>query len=202
MKTNNVLIVVAIIAVTFAVVNLIIQYEDITELTGFSTSTKGGTANVTIIAQASVTFATASVEWGIGAVNDGDTSSLLDTSNNSVADGNWTAVSQALVLRNDGNSNVSVTLTSSTASAFIGGSTVSPTYKLMVSTTTGNVSCDSEHNKMTAYTVVTGSAQDACTNLSYYNDHDNIDIDVQLRIPADAAPGVKGAVVTAIATVL
>jgi len=193
-----ILLVVAIVSFIFSLVSLIIHYNEFFEFTGFATDT--GIANVTIIARASISFPTESVSWGSGAVDSGKISALLDTYTGNVTDGNWTAVSQALVLQNDGNSNVSVTLTSSkTASQFIGGSTITPSFKLMVSDNETN-SCGPSFNEMSSYTIMLGSAQDACLNLSSYNIFDTIKIDVQLRVPSDASPGIKGAVITAIAT--
>ncbi|MCK4553043.1 hypothetical protein KAT80_02475 [Candidatus Pacearchaeota archaeon] len=196
MKAVNLLMIVAIIAMTLAVVNLIVHFEDIKSLTGFATDT--GTANLTIISQASVSFITNNINWGTGVVSEAYAVALIN-SENTVTNGNWTQVNQALVLQNDGNSNVSVTLNTSEAASFIGGT--GSTYELKVSDNETN-SCDTEHNKMTAYTNTTAAQQDACTNLSYYDALDTIKINVQLRIPEDATPGAKGAVITATATPL
>ena len=198
MKINNILMIVAIVAVTFALVNLIIHYDDAVEFTGFATGQDTGTANVTILSQASVEFITNTIDWGLGSVNEIPTSALLVT-NGTVDGGNWSAVSQALVLQNDGNTNISVTLTSTLATTFLGGTAVTPLFQLKVSDNETD-SCDSAHNEMTDFTEVNGTAQNACLNLSYYNTFDTIKIDVQLRVPSDASPGIKGAVITAIAT--
>jgi hypothetical protein len=193
MKTNNILLVVAVIAVTMALFNLIIQFDNLREFTGFATDT--GTANLTIVSQASIEFTTNIINWGSGAVDEAPTYATIN-SEGTVTDGNWTTVSQGLTLQNDGNSNVSVTLTTVTAANFIGGT--SPTYKLKVSNNQSN-SCGS--NSMSSYTETTGSAQNACLNFGCDDDHDAIDIDVQLTIPEDAV-GEKGAVITATATPL
>ena len=198
MKINNVLMIVAIVAVTFALVNLIIHYDDAVEFTGFATGQDTGTANVTILSQASVEFITNTIDWGLGSVNEIPTSALLVT-NGTVDGGNWSAVSQALVLQNDGNTNISVTLTSTLATTFLGGTAVTPLFQLKVSDNETD-SCDSAHNEMTDFTEVNGTAQNACLNLSYYNDLDTIKIDVLLRIPEDATPELKSATITAIAT--
>jgi len=198
MKINNILMIVAIVAVTFALVNLIIHYDDAVEFTGFATGQDTGTANVTILSQASVEFITNTIDWGLGSVNEIPTSALLVT-NGTVDGGNWSAVSQALVLQNDGNTNISVTLTSTLATTFLGGTAVTPLFQLKVSDNETD-SCDSAHNEMTDFTEVNGTAQNACLNLSSYNIFDTIKIDVQLRVPSDASPGIKGAVITAIAT--
>lgn len=198
MKTINLLMIVAVVAVTIAAVNLIIQFDEIKEMTGFATDT--GFANLTITPMASVSFTTSTINWGVGAVDEAPTSALLDTTNNSVVDGNWTAVSQSLVLRNDGNVNVSLSLqTSNNADGFIGGT--NPTYKLNV-TETETGSCSGTNNVLSSMTDANASAQLACSNFSYYDDKDTFDIDVQLRIPEDATPGAKGTIITATATYL
>ena len=203
MKSINILMVVAIIVVTFALVNLIIQFDDVIELTGFATGTDTGTANVTIMSQASVQFTANTIDWGTGRVNATETSALLVT-NGTVKEGNWTEVSQGLLLQNDGNTNVSVTLTSTVANDFIGGLAATNSYQLLVSDTGAGEanSCDSEHLIMNTFTEVDGAEQSACTNFSYYDAQDLIEIDVLLRIPEDATPGLKSATITASATPL
>jgi len=82
---------------------------------------------------------------------------------------------------------------------FLGELAVTPLFQLKVSDNETD-SCDSAHNEMTDFTEVNGTAQNACLNLSYYNDLDTIKIDVLLRIPEDATPELKSATITAIAT--
>ena len=203
MKSINVFMVVAVIFVLFAVVNLIIHFDDVIKLTGFSTGSDTGTANVTIMSQASIQFTANTIDWGIGRVNETETSALLVT-NGTVKEGNWTEVSTGLLLQNDGNTNVSITLTSTVADSFIGGDAGTNLYQLLVSDTGAGEanSCDTAHLIMDTFTEVDGTAQSACTNFSYYDAQDLIEIDVLLRIPEDAAPGLKSATLTATATPL
>ena len=196
MKTINVLMIIAVIAVVVAFANLIFQFGDFRELTGYATgnATDTGTANLTIASQASLEFITNVINWGSGAVDEAPTSATID-SEGTVTDGNWTAVSQGLTLRNDGNTNVTVYLTSSLASAFIGGT--GPTYKLKV---TNNESNSCVANNMSSYTSTTGGQVLACSNFGFIDAADAIDVDVQLVIPEDAVPGAKSAVITATGT--
>jgi len=201
MKTVSVLLVVAVIAVGFAAVNLIIHFDEVMELTGFATYT--GTANVTIMAQASITFTGDTIDWGTGRVNETETSALLVT-NGTIQEGNWTAVSTGLLLQNNGNSNVTLTLTSTVVDTFIGGASATNSYQLLVSDTGAGEanSCDSDHLILNTFTEVNGSAQSACLNFSYYDAQDVLEVDVLLRIPEDAPPGAKSATITATATPL
>jgi hypothetical protein len=192
MKPLNILMIIAIIAVAFAFANLLFHIDDLKKLTGFATDT--GTANLTIVSQASLQFITNEINWGSGAVDEVPTSATID-SEGTVTNGNWTAVSQGLTLQNDGNTNVTVYLTTVTAATFIGGT--GPTYKLKV---TDNETNSCIINNMSSYTSTTGGSQAACMNFGYADTADQIDIDVELVIPEDALPGAKGALITATGT--
>ncbi len=189
-KSSNVLLIIAILAVLLSFVNLIIVLTNVENFfTGYATAT--GTANLTILSQASLTFTVTSIDWGSGAVNESETFAYLDSEGNTV-NGNWTAVSQGLVLRNDGNSNISLSLTASNdADGFIGGT--SPSYKIKLSDSEAG-SCTV--NQLSSYTEVTGAAQSACGNFSYEGS-DEVRIDVNITVPKDAEPGAKGSVITA-----
>jgi len=199
-ENNNLLMIVAIVAIVVAVVNLgitINKVGDIMAITGFATDT--GTANLTIESAASVSFVTSVINWGSGQVDEASTSATIDSEGTMTNGLNWTTVSQGLTLQNDGNCNVTFTLTTSNvASAFIGGSAVTPTYKIKVTTNETNA-CGGT-NSLSSYTEATGAAQPACNNTGYSNTADAVDIDVQLVIPEDALPGAKSSVITATAS--
>ena len=201
-KNNSLLTIIAIIAVGLALTNLgitINKVGDIREITGFATA--GGTANLSIITLASVSFNVSNIDWGAGSVDEGPSFATMD-SEGAVIDGNWTAVSQGLMLRNDGNCNVTFTLTgSNVAASFIGGT--SPAYDIKL-TDNETGACASGLNSLTSYTNVTGpgSPQTACTNMSFEDSRDALDIDVNITIPEDALSGAKGSVLTATANCL
>jgi len=198
-KQNNFLLIIAILAITIAVVNFGVTFYKIgglSELTGHATDT--GTANLTIVSQASLQFVTNNINWESGAVDEAPTSATID-SEGTVDDGNWTIVNQGLTLQNDGNTNISLQLTTSNvAAAFIGGSEVTPSYMLKVD---NNETDSCIVNNMSSYTEATGVPQAACDNFGYVNTADAVDINVQLVIPEDALPGAKGSVITATGTV-
>lgn len=198
-ENNNLLVIVAIVAVCVALINLSITVNkigDVKEFTGYATDT--ATANVTIITAASVLFTTTIIDWGAGRVNETPTFAFMDSEGN-VEDGNWTPVFQGLTLQNDGNCNVTLNLTTSNdADGFIGGSASTNSYRLKLSDNESG-SCPTDDNSLTTYTEATGATQDACGNFSYASGSNVIDIDVNISIPEDATSGAKGDVITATA---
>ncbi len=195
---DRVLFGISLAVIFVAMVNLGIsfyEFDGFQKLTGFATDT--GTANLSIVSQAVITFTTGTINWGTGRVNESAGSAYLDSEGN-VVNGNWTQVSQGLTLRNDGNCNVQLNLTSSnTAATFIGGTT--PNYRLKV---TVNESSSCTTGLASAYATATGASQAGCNNFTYYDTQDLLDIDVNLTIPQDALPGAKGSTITATATVI
>ena len=199
-KNNSLLTIIAIIAVGLALTNLgitINKVGDIREITGFATA--GGTANLSIITLASVSFNVSNIDWGSGSVDETPPFATMD-SEGAVIDGNWTAVSQGLMLRNDGNCNVTFTFqTSNVASAFIGGT--SPAYQIKITANETNT-CASGWSYTSSYTEANASTQPACGNMSFEDSRDALDIDVNITIPEDALSGAKGSVITATANCL
>lgn len=192
MNENNLLMIVAIVAVGVALINLgitINKIGDIKELTGYATGV--GEANVTIISAASVSFITSSVDWAYGLVNEVPVFAYMDTEGH-VVDGNWTNVTQGLTLQNDGNCNVTFNISTDTAATFIGGT--GPWYQIKLSDNETD-SCGG-FNSLSAYTNTTGSAQQACANLSYDTGRNTMDIDINITIPEDAVAEAKGTLLT------
>lgn len=196
---NQLLAIVSIIVIFLALVNLGItfyKFGGIKELTGYATD--AGTANLTIMSQATVNFTTEIINWGSGAVNEGASNATL-VSNGTVTLGNWTVVSQGLTIQNDGNANVKLNLTTSNNAAnFIGGG--GPLYRLNVSNNESNNSCAS--GLAPSWYDADTTSQSGCLNFTYYDARDALDIDVLIRVPQDATPGAKGSVITATATTI
>jgi hypothetical protein len=166
---------------------------DIREFTGYASDT--GEANVTVESSASVQFFTSTINWGSGSVDEAASFSYMDTEGNE-ADGNFTAVSQGLTLQNDGNCNVTFTLTSSNiASQFIGGT--SPVYNIKLSDNESDSCCGA--NSISTYTNATSAAQQACDNFSYSGSNNTVDVDINISIPEDATSGAHGSIITATA---
>ena len=198
MKSTDLLMVIAIVAVAFASVNLIItidKIKDFKALTGFAIDT--GTANLTISGLAQINFTTDVISWGTGSVPTGKISCELDTENNENCT-DFTAVNGGLILENIGNVNVTLNLSSDkNAASFIGGSDATPMFQWKV-TNNETGSCLPDTN-ITSYTDVTVATQLACENFGYLLAADALEIDLRVVIPSDAA-GTKGSIITATAT--
>src|SRR3989339_318374 len=110
----------------------------------------------------------------------------------------WNNVTDALILENIGNVNVSINLSSDKAAAtFIGGT--SPTFEWKVSSNETNACKDGTN--ITAYTTVTTAEQLACTNFGWADTTDKLEIDIAVGIGSGAA-GEKTATITAEATAI
>jgi hypothetical protein len=200
-KSGEVLFIIAIIVIIICLINCSItfyRFLGIEKLTGKASD--AGTANLSIQSQASITFVVDSINWGSGAVDQGAGHATIDSEGN-ITDGNWTPVSQGLVIRNDGNQNILLNISSSnTASAFIGGyADGGPVYELKVTDNESN-SCIS--GLADTYADAIGSNQPGCGNFSCDEDNDTLRIDVKLEIPQDAFPGAKGSVITAVGIIV
>lgn len=200
-RAENILFGISIVVIFLALFNVgltIYKVGGFDKLTGYATDT--GTANLSIVSQATINFTTENINWGVGAVNESLGLATIDSEGN-ITNGNWTAVYQGLTLINNGNCNVQLNFTTSNvASTFIGGSSNGgPTYKLKI---TDNETGSCSSGLASTYTEATGASQPGCNNFTYYDTNDTVDVDVQIQIPQDALPGAKGSVITATATVL
>lgn len=204
MKSIDLLMIIAIIAVVFAAVNLVIiinKIGGIETLTGFAIDT--GTANLSITGVAQVNFTTYVINWGSGYVNASELSCELNTNGiNNCTD--FTTVSTGLILENIGNVNVTLNLSSDkNAASFIGGSDVTPIYEWNVSNNEAGSCVNGTgfvKTEITTYTTVTTTPQLACEQFGY-DTLDTLEIDLKVVIPSDAA-GTKGSVITATATAI
>ena len=196
MQRDNILLIVAVVAVGISLFNLVVT---VSEFTGFATQV--GSANLTIEQETSINFTTTMINWSSGKIDDGKTIAYLDSEGN-VINGNWTAVSSGLVLENNGNINVTLTLqTGKTAATFIGGTTPSAPYYMWKVTNNETGSCNGGGEALnTSYFDVnqSGAAQ-FCKNFSYFNASNAIEIDINISIPEDSSKGTLGDTITAVA---
>lgn len=199
-NSTNLLMLIAVVAVCFATVNLIITIDkigDIQTLTGYVTDT--GWTNLTIASNVIVNFTTESIDWGSGYVNATFTNCELTTQNvNNCTD--FTSVSTGLILVNIGNEDVSLNLSSSkAAAAFIGGD--SPVFQWNVSESEVGA-CGAGALNISAWTDITTTHQIACENFTFLDASDVFEIDLRIVIPNNAETEAKGATIIATATAL
>ena len=165
-------------------------------LTGRVTDT--GQLNVTIENYANINFTTDFIDFGGGSVNAGQSYSELYT-NGTIVNGNWTSPNTRFVIENIGNVNVTLRLaTGKNADSYIGGT--SPLYRYNI-TNISAAACPGGVAQGTWQDVnTTGQGTLICNPLQYYNDKDDIEIHIWLRVPSDAAGGTKTDTLTATAT--
>ncbi len=207
MKTDNALLIVAVIAVIVSIVGAGITYNYLTsmrnKLTGFVT--EGGWINLTVEENVAVNFTYEMINWSSGRVDGGQSNAELDTSNQTDANitrGNWTGNHVGLVIENIGNANVTLKLkTSNDNGSFIGGTAGGgPLYRWKVSNNE-SMSCkwnDTAANNDTWADVNTsGDGTLFCDYFDYLDGKDEVRIDFFVRIPSDSITGDRGSTVTA-----
>lgn len=210
MSENNVVIVVAVLAVIASLAAAGLSYY--TALTGqnlisgLATSTSTGTANLTIESAIQINFSINSINWGSGRVNAGKDYAVLD-SDGTVFQGNWTTVSQGLVLDNLGNVNVTLNLeTGKNAAQFIGGGAGAipdPVYqwKITENLTDSCINATGPAYGYNAYATVNSTAGGTlfCNPFQFGTNKNKLNIDINITVPVDAAPGLHGDIITATA---
>jgi len=203
-KTDNLLLVVAVIAVVISIVSAGITYNYLSsfrnKLTGFAT--ESGWVNLTIEQNVAINFTTEMVNWSNGTVDTGPTFALLDTSNQTAAnvtDGSWMGNNRGLILENIGNKNVSIEIKSSSdANALIGGS--SPIFRWKVSGNDTSKVCNFSSGGILNNTWLnvntTGNGEKFCDQFFFEDTRDQLKIDFYAKIPTDSLTGDRGTTIT------
>ena len=199
---NLVILLVGIIVVSLAgTILTVMRYSDFNSniLTGHASSS--GTTNLTITTTTSITFANASLDLGTGAVSAGYLNCSIQVLNNitkgtgcSSGFGSSTTAGP-LVIENNGNINLNVTLQSNaSASTMIGGTTPILKWRIDENETS---SC---RNLTVIYSTfwpnqtwvdVAANTSVICANLSYVDADDSLKLSFNLTIPYDATIGSK-----------
>lgn len=216
MKTENVLLFLAAIAVVVSVIGASVTYSSQLNnkeswITGFVTDV--ATVNLSVITSADINFTIDSINFSSGRVFSGASSATLITSNPALnnTNGTWRNVTQGWVLQNIGNVNVTLYLMSGkTAATFLGGS--GPSYQYNVSPinvsggvvpgnwTCTNVSSNQFYTWINVNNTLAGTSGNYhCSNFSYVDGNDTLRIDLRLVIPSDSLTGNLGDIFTATA---
>jgi hypothetical protein len=205
METDNVLLVVAVIAVIVSLVGAGLTYSYInafkSKMTGFATT--AGWINLTVEESASVNFTYYNVNWGSGRVASGKENATMDTSNQSaenVTNGNFTGNTNGLVIENIGNKNVTLNLTvTSDAVTMIGGSASGgPVLKWRLSDNeTGSCSFNDTTFYKDLWRDVNTTTQLICDKLNADNNKDTLKINLYAVVPSDSFTGARGNTITA-----
>ena len=172
-----------------------------TELTGYAFANDTGVVNVTISDSAEISFTTAFLNFGSGAVTPGTVASV-DSEGGGNGNGDWSAVNGELVLENIGNVNVTLELQADkTPAQFIEGS-ADQAFEVKVVNYDGNGgnigACTG--NSLTSYTSLSTSLITACaTSFGFANETDEIKLEFNMTIPDDAT-GTKTIEIKAVGT--
>jgi len=190
----------AYIAIAVIVVSLLVIGM---RLTGHVVESSG-IVNVSVDPTAAINFTTDFINFGNGSVNAGSASAILQSNDTAAVNGGWNwNVPQNFTLENIGNVNVVLDLkTNKDAAAFIGGT--NPEYQYGVNVNESEAtSCNTTIIFNQWYTVNNVSSGDTiCSNFSFVDAHDQLEISVRLVIPSDSLTGNFTDTFTATATAI
>jgi hypothetical protein len=211
------LMIVAVIAVALSIVGLFTTLNKIGEIrqTGYAPQTQGN-ATLEVVGVASINFTNFLINWTTGSVNNTGACqpfsyTILNTSGGLFCSSTpgWIAVNNGLVLENDGSVNINLTLSSDkNAAQFIGGdSPVTPQYQWWLNTVPADGdgetgSCVAGFLDSSGWVDVSTTSRNVCQNFTHPTANDEIEIDLQIRIPQNAPVGVKISTITATATAI
>jgi len=165
--------------------------SDFFKFTGMAT----GTVNLTVQTSTNYNLTVDTINWSSGKVDEGEDFAILSTTNGTVENGNWTAVTEGFVIRNNGNVDLVVDISfGKVAASFIGGT--SPEYAYNI-TNNESGSCTAAGGfTLGSWNEVTSGTINVCSNLSFDNEIDEIRIDFLLKIPSDSYIDTRGDILT------
>ena len=200
--TNRALVVLLVLALLSIITSMILILERLGApgfLSGLATFDTG-VVNVTISATTDINLIEpANVDFGTGTLVSGGGNTSLNTSDAAWGGGNNPTTFDdpgPFTVRNDGNTEVNISINSSnTAATFIGGT--NPGYYFVPSPTgTGRDGCGGDDsNNITAYnstlTAFSTTSVQVCDNLTFADTGDEMNISIFIDIPNDASTGLK-----------
>ncbi|RMG77380.1 MAG: hypothetical protein D6707_11155 [Bacteroidetes bacterium] len=200
---DRTLMVIAVIAVIVSVVGLGVSLSK-ANVTGRVTDT--GTANFTVEEKVAINFTTDIIDWGNGSVTEGKSAAYLDTQTGTVTNGNWTAVSNGLVLENIGNKNVTLDMkVGQTAAQFIGGTSPSYQWSFNDNINGENGGCTFNTTNVPSEDTMQATSTSnirVCNVFQYADANDVLEINFNLTVPSDSITGARGDIITATATAI
>ena len=185
-------------------------------ITGFATI-PNGTATLTISLVSSIQFSQPTVAFGTGSINTtlGNCTLSTTNANNGAGCVDFSEVGNGFTIENDGNTNLSITLSASAnAATFIGdgaslflwnvtvnesGSCVNATGdRKAVEPNTTNLRCGGETDGACGgiFEAVSTTTKNICPSLLFDDANDALNIDINVSIPVTAPAGAKSATLT------
>jgi len=195
MEQDNLLLVVAVVAVAVTIIGFGITYNSISAFNNFLTGfalTENGTVVLTIDTRAEINITSAngtagkSLNWGSGTFEAGAPYALL-VSNGSVVGGDWPNITSGFIIENVGNLNVTLNISSlDDASTFLGGT--EPLFQYNI-TNSKDSSCVFESGVDGEWKNFTTTSTAVCSNFKFVDTSDEINLDILVKIPNDGKTG-------------
>lgn len=189
MKTNsrdNFFVAISAVIVIISIIGAINVYSKIKpsnfEITG--NAVDSASVNVTVGEVIVINFTSNNVNWGSGAVTEGKSSAKINTWGE-VVNGSWDIVNTGLIIKNEGNVNVSLNIsTGKNAESFIGGT--NPVYSFKVSNVEEDA-CTPPAEFIMDETYDAGTDTKVCDLFAV---NSSIRVDIELIIPSDSDLGI------------
>ncbi len=194
MNQDNLLLIVAVVAVAITIIGLGVTYNSLSVFNNFLTgfATENGTVSVNIQTIASINITSANnapgktLNWGSGTFNAGASHALL-VSNGTVVNGTWTSIAKGFVVENVGNLNVTLNISAvSAASTFLGGT--SPLFQYKFSNNESG-SCTFSAGVENTWKEFTTTSTAACSKFHFVDTSDRINLDILVKIPNNGKTG-------------
>jgi hypothetical protein len=207
---TSALMVIAVIAVVISAISVITIIVKQDAISGY-TFQESGNATIIIEGVASINFTHYLINWSNGGVNSsapgcgGGVASLSTEAPHLLCTYGWLNVTKGLVIENNGNTNVNITLRSTQdATSFIGGPSAIFQWKLNQIATDDYGLTDGETGScvsglLAAWTNVALTDTVVCSNLTSVDSADELEVDLRLNISTGAVLGSKVDVITATA---
>jgi len=153
-----------------------------------------GVINLTVSSSVLLNFTNASINFGSGSVDSGQSSATIDTLG-VVIRGNWSSNLTRFLIINLGNENLTINVSSGkTASSFIGGT--SPFYEYNVSDF-GRDICDPPSGfSLGTFYEINATVSNSRRVCDTFESRENITIDLNLTIPSDSNTGILSDTIT------
>jgi len=196
MKGVNFLNVVALLAIVISIGGLVSTYGSLVDLvkrdqiTGYATHE--GSIDVTVVESVNVTMTSDNVFWGAGMVTVGETNATIDTEG-TVERGNWSTLSEGLVIKNQGNVVTTLEISSNkNATQFLGGT--DPSYQFKVTNVDDDACTVAGDFVLGTYYDINSTTVEVCSSLAI---NESVNIDFRLVIPSNSNAGVLSSTITA-----
>jgi hypothetical protein len=206
-KTLSLFVLAALIVSLVSVTITLNRISQVQTLTGFASSGSGN-ISVTILTATDITVLNNTINFGTGVVNSTndfcENATLHTNGTGSNGESCWINATESMlgtgyagvntirgtgiVIRNDGNKNLSITMDSAwnTAAAFLGGHNPSPEYNYTTKNEEAN-SCPSIHLMNWWEGISANTSMDICRDLKWADTADTVNMSIRIVFSANAS---------------